>query len=190
MDGASREERTANMLALFSSLAGRLLQIDDALFLSEQSTGHRDRAIAYMMLNTGMISRDPNDVLDLYFRQCSVNVTTCDLAAMAATLANDGTNPITGQKVYEAQYVRRAVGHEFLRHVRLCRRMGLRGGACRSRAGSPAAFSPSFLARSASVCSRRPLTRMATACAAFACVRRSRRNSSSTPSTTAPMSGP
>ena len=63
------------MLALFSSLAGRELEIDEAVFQSELATGHRNRAIAYMMLNFGMIKRDPNEVLDLYFRQCSVNVT-------------------------------------------------------------------------------------------------------------------
>jgi len=106
MDGASQEQRTANMLALFGDLAGRPLGIDEAVFRSEEVTGHRNRAIAYMMLNTGMIKRDSNDVLDLYFRQCSVNVTTRDLAIMAATLANDGTNPITGKKVFQAEYVR------------------------------------------------------------------------------------
>jgi glutaminase len=106
MDGASQGERIANILALFGSLAGRKIDIDEAVFLSEQASGHRNRAIAYMMLNTGMIRHDPNDVLDLYFRQCSVNVTTRDLAIMAATLANDGTNPITGVRVFEAQYVR------------------------------------------------------------------------------------
>ena len=106
MDGASQEQRTANMLALFGDLAGRPLGIDEVVFRSEEATGHRNRAIAYMMLNTGMIKGDPNDVLDLYFRQCSVNVTTRDLAIMAATLANDGTNPITGKKVFQAEYVR------------------------------------------------------------------------------------
>ena len=106
MDGASQEQRTANMLALFGNLAGRPLGIDEVVFRSEEATGHRNRAIAYMMLNTGMIKRDSNDVLDLYFRQCSVNVTTRDLAIMAATLANDGTNPITGKKVFQAEYVR------------------------------------------------------------------------------------
>ena len=106
MDGASQEQRTANMLALFGDLAGRPLGIDEVVFRSEEATGHRNRAIAYMMLNTGMIKRDSNDVLDLYFRQCSVNVTTRDLAIMAATLANHGTNPITGKKVFQAEYVR------------------------------------------------------------------------------------
>src|SRR4029079_14928537 len=83
--------------------------IDEAVFRSEEATGHRNRAIAYMMLNTGMIKRDPNDVLDLYFRQSSVNVTTRDLAIMAATLANDGTNPITGKKVFQEEEVRAAL---------------------------------------------------------------------------------
>jgi glutaminase len=106
MRGATPEQRADNMLALFSSLAGRALDIDEGVFSSEQATGHRNRAIAYMMLNTGMLSHDPNEVLDLYFRQCSVNVTCRDLAVMAATLANDGVNPITGETVIEPQYVR------------------------------------------------------------------------------------
>ena len=74
MGGQTQEQRTANMLALFGGLAGRELSIDEQVFRSEEATGHRNRAIAYMMLNTGMIRRDPNEVLDLYFRQCSVNV--------------------------------------------------------------------------------------------------------------------
>ena len=106
MAGETQDERVANMLGLFSSLAGRELDIDQAVFRSEQATGHRNRAIAHMMLNSAMIERDPNEVLDLYFRQCSVNVTCRDLAIMAATLANDGKNPLTGEAVFDIQYVR------------------------------------------------------------------------------------
>jgi glutaminase len=106
MLGETQEMRIANMLDLFSNLAGRKLDIDESVFHSELATGHRNRAIAYMMLNTAMIEHDPNEVLDLYFRQCSVNVTCGDLAIMAATLANDGKNPLTGKAVFDAQYVR------------------------------------------------------------------------------------
>jgi glutaminase len=106
MLGDTQQERIASMLDLFSSLAGRKLDVDEAVFKSELATGHRNRAIAYMMLNTAMITRDPNEVLDLYFRQCSVKVACCDLAIMAATLANDGRNPLTGKAVFETQYVR------------------------------------------------------------------------------------
>jgi glutaminase len=38
-------------------------------------------------------------VLDVYFRQCAVLVTARDIAVMAATLANRGINPITGEQV-------------------------------------------------------------------------------------------
>ena len=106
MKGETQDQRIANMIELFSSLAGRKLEIDDAVFESERATGHRNRAIAYMMLNTAMIEQDPEQVLDLYFRQCAMNVTACDLAVMAATLANDGTNPITDHKIFDTQYVR------------------------------------------------------------------------------------
>lgn len=106
MKGDDAAERERNMLELFSQFAGRALDIDKAVFHSENETGHRNRAIAYMMLNTGMIQRPPEDVLDLYFKQCSLRVTCKDLAIMGATLANDGVNPVTGKTVIQPQHVR------------------------------------------------------------------------------------
>ncbi len=98
--GPNRETRWAEMTRLFSPLAARPLEMDEDVFASERNTGHRNRAIAYMMLNTGMITDAPEDVLDLYFRQCSMLVTCQDMAMMAATLANSGINPATGNKVF------------------------------------------------------------------------------------------
>ena len=46
-----------------------------------------------------MISDNVADVLDVYFRQCAVLVTARDIAIMAATLANRGINPVTGEQV-------------------------------------------------------------------------------------------
>lgn len=106
MQGESREARRANMLGLFGQFAGRPVAIDEAVFRSEDATGHRNRAIAYMMLNSGMIRDDVPEILDLYFRQCSVLVTAQDLALMAATLANDGVHPKTGERVLEPGHVR------------------------------------------------------------------------------------
>ncbi|WP_159458482.1 glutaminase A [Roseisalinus antarcticus] len=94
------------MLSLFSRLAGRPLSVDEAVFGSEKATGHRNRAIAYMMLNSGMIEGDPEAVLDLYFRQCSVTVTTSDMARMAACLANEGRSVTSGEEVYAPWVVR------------------------------------------------------------------------------------
>ncbi len=104
--GATPEARAADMVNWFGRFAGRRLKIDDSVFRSEHETGHRNRAITWMMLNSGMIDRDPDDILDLYFRQCSVLVTSTDLAVMAATLAAHGRNPLTGDQVLEPDHVR------------------------------------------------------------------------------------
>jgi len=103
--GKTLDERVATMLRHFSRLAGRKLDIDQSVFESERATGHRNRAIAYMMLNSGMIRRAPEDILDIYFRQCAISVTCTDLAVMAATLANNGVNPVTGERAIEEEYV-------------------------------------------------------------------------------------
>lgn len=104
--GSTEAEREANLLRLFSDAAGRDLSIDEEVFHSELETGHRNRAIAYMMLNSGMIAHRPEEVLRLYFKQCSIRVTCVDMAVMAATLANYGTNPQTKKTVFEADHVR------------------------------------------------------------------------------------
>jgi glutaminase len=87
-----------HLLDRFSAFAGRRLTIDDAVYQSERRTGHRNRAIAHLLLNFGMVPDEAEAALDLYFKQCSILVTCRDLAMMSATLANMGVNPLTGQQ--------------------------------------------------------------------------------------------
>jgi glutaminase len=105
IEGEDPAARRATLDALMADFAGHPLTLDEATYLSEKETGHRNRAIAWMMLSAGMIERDPEEVLDLYFRQCSLNVTCGDLAVMGTTLANAGVNPITGMRALAADYV-------------------------------------------------------------------------------------
>jgi glutaminase len=79
--------------------AGRELEMDKAVYASESATGDRNRAIGYLLRNSDVIADDVSAVLDVYFRQCSVLVTARDAAIMAATLANRGVNPVTGEQV-------------------------------------------------------------------------------------------
>ncbi len=95
--GKDFPERLTRMLAMFGRYCGREVHIDNSVFLSERITGHRNRAIAHLMLNFGMMSERMAESLELYFQQCSVLVNGHDLAMIAATLANGGVNPITGQ---------------------------------------------------------------------------------------------
>jgi glutaminase len=79
--------------------AGRELALDEAVYLSESTTGDRNRAIGYLLRTNAVIKDNVASVLDVYFRQCAVLVTARDIAIMAATLANRGINPVTGQQV-------------------------------------------------------------------------------------------
>lgn len=86
--------------------AGRKLRIDEAVLESETLTGNRNRAIAYLMLNCGIIDEGVTHTLHQYFSQCSLLVNCRDLAVMGATLANMGTNPVTGESVFEFEYIK------------------------------------------------------------------------------------
>ena len=114
-EGDSAFERVRAALSRF---AGRELDVDEAVFASERLTGDRNRAIAYLLHNYGIVKGDVDAVLDVYFRQCSVLVTARDLALMAATLANGGVNPGERRAGDRSQHRRAdAFGDDQLRHV-------------------------------------------------------------------------
>ena len=104
--GSSPDERFDRLRDFYSACAGRPLELDEDVYRSEKATGNRNRAIAYMLTSFGVLD-EPDDVLDVYFRQCSLKVTSVDLARMAATLARGGINPQTGRRVTSARVVRR-----------------------------------------------------------------------------------
>lgn len=94
------------ILSRFSAAAGRQLSIDESVYESERRTGHRNRAIAHLLLNFGMVPDDAQVALDVYFKQCSILVTARDLAMMGATLANMGRNPVTDKGVFDVTCVK------------------------------------------------------------------------------------
>lgn len=104
--GDSHDQRLSRLLDKVADFAGRPVAIDHAVYLSERSTGHRNRAIGFLELNFGMIDERVEEHLDLYFEQCSILVSARDLAIMAATLANNGMNPLTGKRALQSQYVK------------------------------------------------------------------------------------
>jgi len=79
-----------------SRLAGRRLEVDEAVFASELATTHRNLALAHLMAAYGIVE-DPVGAVHGYVRQCSLSVDVTDLATMAATLANGGVQPHTGE---------------------------------------------------------------------------------------------
>jgi len=103
--GDSGTNRLKRMLDMFKRYTGRDHDINVPVFLSEKATGHRNRAMAYLMLNFGMVGEKIDETLDLYFQQCSILVNARDLAMLSATLANGGVNPVTKERAIDEHYV-------------------------------------------------------------------------------------
>ena len=106
MPGAAAEQKWSAILAGLSAFAGRPLDVDDVVYRSEAATNQRNRAIARLLESYGRITVDPDEFVDIYTRQCAVSVDARDLAVMAATLADGGVNPITGERVVSAEVAR------------------------------------------------------------------------------------
>ncbi|TKV56419.1 glutaminase A [Nakamurella flava] len=101
IDGSDAAEKFERVRRLYSRCAGRDLTVDEAMFASESETGHRNRAIGHLLRGYGIIEGDPQEAVELYFRQCSIEVNCRDLALMAATLADNGAHPLTGERVLD-----------------------------------------------------------------------------------------
>lgn len=92
-----------------SVAAGRRLDVDESVYQSEAATGHRNRAIAHLLLAAGVLTAPVEPIVDLYFRQCSIRVTATDLAWMGASLANLGRHPVSREEAFDLSAVRTAL---------------------------------------------------------------------------------
>lgn len=87
----------------FEQLCGSRAEVIDELYKSESDTNFENRSISWLLKNYGRIYDDVPMSLDLYTRQCSVGITSSQLAICAATIANKGVNPVTDVKVFEPE---------------------------------------------------------------------------------------
>ena len=85
-----------------TELCGSAPQLIDELYKSETATNFNNRSIAWLLKNYNRIYDDPDMSLDLYTRQCSLGITAEQLSIAAATIANDGVNPVTKKLVFDA----------------------------------------------------------------------------------------
>ena len=101
--GSTPEEKWMFILDGLSRFAGRALSMNEEVFTSARETNSRNQAIGQLLRAYGQTPIDPVDAIDLYTRQCSLNVTARDLAVMGATLADGEVNPLTKKRVIDAE---------------------------------------------------------------------------------------
>lgn len=165
VSGATVTSKMTRILDAYSRYAGRELDVDECVYRSESETGHRNRAIGWMLRNFAILADDPTPTLETYFRQCSIRVTCRDLAVIGATLANGGVNPVTGVRAIAEEYVDNVLSvmatcgmydfsGEWLYRTGLPAKSGVGGGILAVQPGrlGIGVFSPRLDAQGNSVC--------------------------------------
>src|SRR6476660_3472666 len=103
--GATADDVWKKIIGFHNDAAGRQLSVLQDVYKSESDSNQRNQAIGALMLAYGYIKANWQQAVDLYTRQCSIGVNASDLAAMAATLAFAGKNPVTNKQVLDASKV-------------------------------------------------------------------------------------
>ena len=97
--GKNYKEKFDRLLELTQKLSKNpSLTLDEAVYLSEKRTGNKNRALAYMLNAYGMIREDVEELVDFYFRACSIKVSAKDLAHIAFLLADRNPCSIISNK--------------------------------------------------------------------------------------------
>ncbi len=105
ISGANEDEKWNKILAFYSKAAGEKLSLIDEVYKSEAATNDGNKALSYLLKKYERIYADPFESVDIYTKQCSVGVNVEQLARMGATLANNGVNPVTGERVIKAENI-------------------------------------------------------------------------------------
>jgi glutaminase len=105
ISGNSADEKWRKILAFYSKAAGEKLSLIQDVYKSEAATNQGNRALAALLLKYQRIYADPVESVDIYTKACSVGVNVKQLAQMGGTLANNGVNPITGERVIKADNI-------------------------------------------------------------------------------------
>lgn len=145
------QEKVESFISLISKMTGRRPAINEEVYQSEWITAHRNRALAYYLQENGYLEADVEEALEVYLKQCSVEIDATDIAMIGLVLAHDGFHPILKEQIFPVQVARitkalmvtcgmyNASG-KFAAFIGLPAKSGVSGGimaAVPSRAGSP-----------------------------------------------------
>ena len=105
ISGKSENEKWNRILDFYSKVAGEKLVLIDEVYKSEAATNAGNKALSMLLAKYERIYADPIESVDIYTKQCSVGVSTTQLARMGAVLANNGKSPATGEQVIKVEDV-------------------------------------------------------------------------------------
>lgn len=110
LDGATKKQTVREILSLCRSLAeDDTMEFDVSVAASEMKTGEKNRALAHFMAAEGNLKSPVEDVLDVYFHQCSIAMSCRQLASAGRFLASDGVLLSKNKEILPPQRARRVL---------------------------------------------------------------------------------
>lgn len=106
LPGESAKKKADSVYALFERMTGKHPSIKEEVFHSEWQTAHRNRALAHYLKESGYLEAEVEETLEVYFKLCSLEVTTEDIALIGLILARDGFHPILNEQILPKQVAR------------------------------------------------------------------------------------
>ncbi len=88
------DKKFTRLLSLIRDITGdKSISYNKEVYMSEKSTSNRNRAMAYLLKDKGLIEGDVEEVLDVYFKQCSIEINCIHLAKIGTFFANKCRTP-------------------------------------------------------------------------------------------------
>ena len=105
VEAKDKTDRWNKILNNLNAWADASLTVNVPVFKSEMETNQHNQALAMLMNSYNSFYGDTQEAVEIYTRQCSVDITVEQLAKMGAVLANKGQSPFNGKQLLNENYV-------------------------------------------------------------------------------------
>lgn len=106
LPGESPQNKVESLCTIIESIVGKRPTINEAVFQSEWQTAHRNRALAYYLKETGFLEVEVEEALEIYLKQCAIEVNAEDIAMIGLILAHDGYHPLRNEQIIPKEVAR------------------------------------------------------------------------------------
>ncbi|TVX91661.1 glutaminase [Paenibacillus agilis] len=108
LGGKSPQQKIDSILAFIEKMVGRRVSINEEVYQSEWQTADRNRSLAYYLKGTGFLESSVEDALEVYLKECSIEVNTQDIAMIGLVLAHDGYHPLRKEQLFPKEVAKLA----------------------------------------------------------------------------------
>lgn len=106
LPGNNVSEKVQSILRFIQHVSGVPCKLNEAVYKSEEAHSYRNRAITYYLKENDFIVGEPDEALEVYLRQCSIEVTTEIVAKIGLLIANDGLDPKSNERFIDFDVVK------------------------------------------------------------------------------------